>query len=338
MIVYYSGQQDLKNRPESLFENINLMLSFLDNTIKRNKPDRTFKRVIKKYKMLKINSHFFDSGAFGQLNESLKYQKENRCSRWDYFYTKEFWSYMKKYVLFIKKYKHAIDLYANIDVIGNAELTWRNQRWLEKRGLTPVPVIHYLTDDKLKWLNHYINKGYKIIGLGGLVGNMSREECETWIENCFDFVCNNPQRIPCVKLHGFGVSSFKMITKYPWFSTDSTKWIKVAAFGSIIVPRKINGKYRYKNCPPHLIQVSEKQKEISVRKHYLKLNHKTKREINAWLEHINVPVGSINGKDGVINNRQYRIKANIIYHEKLREHLPDWPWPYYKKTRGSLLW
>lgn len=103
-----------------------------------------------------------------------------------------------------------------MDVIGNPELTWRNQRILERQyGLRPVPVVHYRTD--LEWLKFYMKKGYDVIGLGGLVGSHAGEECRKWIAAAFDIVCDNPERLPVQKLHGFGVTSYELMIRFPWY-------------------------------------------------------------------------------------------------------------------------
>ena len=72
---------------------------------------------MKKY----VKSHFLDSGAFSLFSIAQKYQKENNCDVWDFYNTKEFWKYINDYAKFIKKYKIAIDLYANLDAIPNPE-------------------------------------------------------------------------------------------------------------------------------------------------------------------------------------------------------------------------
>lgn len=288
-----------------------------------------------------VESHFLDSGAFS-LNPKAKEYAEKTGDRWGFFNTPLFWRYMKRYVRFVKKYKIAIDLYANVDVIGNAELTWRNQQWLEKRGLEPVPVVHYDTDPKLKWLKHYINKGYELIGLGGLVSNMGTPACRKWIDNCFEYICNNPERLPCVKLHGFGVSNFRLLVRYPWWSVDSTTWIKVGGYGNILVPHKRKGEFTFK-VDPYIIAVSTKSRKMEGGLHYLNLNPVLQAIIKEWLEYIDVPLGKGDGEKeedrGVTNNRYARVKANLLFFEKLRDSIPEWPWPWNpkRKRKKSLL-
>jgi hypothetical protein len=287
-----------------------------------------------------VASHFLDSGAFSLRPKAVAYAKDTGRSVWDYYKTPEFWDYMKRYVRFVKKYKIAIDLYANVDVIGNAQLTWRNQQWLERRGLTPVPVVHFGTDPDLKWLRHYIDEGYELIGLGGLVGKMGRPSCRRWLDQCFEYVCDNPKRLPCVKLHGFGVTQYRLMIRYPWWSVDSTTWLKVGGFGNILVPHKRGGKFVF-DIPPYIIAVSVDSSKVTAGgRHYLTLRDAEKTIVREWLDLIEVPLGTRKEKDsGVLNNRYLRVKANLLFFEKLRESLPEWPWPFRLsgKVRRSLL-
>lgn len=290
--------------------------------------------------MIQVESHFLDSGAFSLRPKAEAYAKTSG-DRWGYFDTPEFFGYMKQYVRFVKKYQIAIDLYANVDAIGNAELTWRNQKWLEKRGLHPVPVVHYGTDPDLKWLKHYISHGYDLIGIGALVGKLKVGPALLyWLDKCFDYICDNSTRTPSVKLHGFGVTSFLLMTRYPWWSTDSTTWLKVAGFGGIIVPRKRKGKFIF-NENPYLIAISTKSSKLMKEggQHYLTLNKAEQAIVQEWLDSIQVPLGQVGIDDsGVINNRYARVKANLLFFEHLCASLPAWPWPFPRlKKRAKLL-
>lgn len=174
---------------------------------------------------LGVQSHFLDSGSFSLwTREAKKFMRENPgAGKYDYYDTKEFFSYMDSYAEFIKRYSVGIDFYANVDVIPNPELTWRNQQYLEREhDLHPVPVVHYTTN--LKWLKFYMDEGYEFIALGGMVGSTSQESCQTWLDKCFELVCPKPSYLPTIKLHGFGITTYELILRYPWYCfTDDHK-------------------------------------------------------------------------------------------------------------------
>lgn len=284
-----------------------------------------------------VSSHFLDSGSFSLWTKAEEYAKEHKADKWAFYDTQEHWDYLDAYAAFVKKYAAGIDLYANVDTIGNPELTWRNQKYLEKtHGLTPVPVVHYRTD--LEWLQFYMRKGYDLIALGGLVGSTKQEDCVAWLDRAFDIICDQPSRLPKHKIHGFGVTSYLLLLRYPWWSVDSTSWTKVGAYGGILVPHKRGGKFVF-DVEPYLMKVSSSSPDTSKRGgHVLNLSKAEQKVIREWLDFIGIPFGK--GKEGednieeygVINRHSERKAANLLFFEAMRNSLPDWPWPFRKNS------
>ena len=280
-----------------------------------------------------IAGHFLDSGAYNQGQKAKAYYKEHGKDRWAYFHTDEFWQYMKDYVAFVKKNKIALDLYANVDAIGNAELTWRNQQWLEKRGLTPVPVIHAGTDPDLKWLKHYLSLKYTLIGFGGMaVTGIRKEETKRWLNNCFEYLCNNKEHLPIVKIHGFGLTDFKLWVRYPFYSVDSTTWVKRGAFGEILVPRFKHGKFQLLN-PPYILGTSTRHKARTHLRgmHLDVLRGKEKENVYQWLEELDVNPAELS------TSHFARTQANVRYFCRVQNAMPKWPWPFHRKIQKGLL-
>jgi len=115
-------------------------------------------------------SLFLDSGAFSlyskYYNQTITTGQKNK-NFGKYYMDKTFIDYRDQYILFIKENKKFIDHYANLDIIGDASKTYEMQKYLEKQGLSPLPVYHFGED--IKWLNKYIAEGYDYICLGGVV-------------------------------------------------------------------------------------------------------------------------------------------------------------------------
>lgn len=289
-----------------------------------------------------INSHFFDSGSFTLWAKAQAWaaKKPGRKFR-DYYRTPRFQEYvieyMDNYAAFVKKHASGIDYYANVDVIPDPELTWKNQKYLEnEHGLTPVPVVHYPTD--LKWLQRYIDEGYDYIGLGGLVGSTKQENCQQWLDRAFNLVCSTKDRKPKVRLHGFGVTVYKLLLRYPWFSVDSTTWTKVAAFGGILVPHKRKGKFVF-DRQPYIIKTSHESPTVKNKgQHVLTISADEKKIVMEWLEKIDIPLGKL-GPDGevlewgVITRHTERRVANLLYFEAMLASLPPYPWPFVTNRR-----
>ena len=285
---------------------------------------------------------FLDSGSFSLHSQALRYAKEHGAGRWDFYDSDAHWAYVDAYAAFVKKNKDVVDLYANIDVIGNAKLSWRNQRYLEKKGLRPVPVVHQ--GSGVEWIERYEAAGHNLIALGGMVsGREMRAGLLRWLDVCFDFLCPPPARLPRVRVHGFGLTSVELMHRYPWWSVDSASWTKVGAYGGVLVPPRKAGEWRF-DCTPLAVDFSlngkardGKRRSIGVPQHRFVLAakpaHKGWRDLRDWLDEIGVPLGRA-GKDGevleygVTNRHSERKMANLLYFERLRASLPAYPWPF----------
>lgn len=332
MRLYYSG--DGEGAGNSVVENLHKCFVMLSAIY--HKPGVDYSQDTKRIGRMANNpsvarGHFLDSGAFTLWTKARKYAEENGCGRWDYYDTDEFWQYVDDYAAFVKKYSKAIDLYANVDVIPNAELTWRNQRYLEdKHGLSPVPVVHYTTG--LKWLRRYWKLGYELIGLGGLVGTAGQESCKHWIDQAFDLV-GDAEGKPRVKLHAFGVTSYPLLIRYPWWSVDSVTWARQAGYGNIYVPHKRKGSFDFGIVPYSITMSMESKRRKRAGYHFTTLKKAEQNVVLEWLELIGVPLGKLDANGeiveyGVMTRHTERRLANILFFEKLCEWLPEWPWPF----------
>lgn len=160
---------------------------------------------------------------------------------------------IQKYIAFIKKHKDYITVYANLDVIGDAAATWRNQRIMEDAGLSPLPCFH--RGEPFRYLKHYATH-YDYICLGGMVG---KKTPIPWLDECFEIIkAISNEKGKAVKVHGFAVWRVDLLIRYPWYSVDSATWVMLRNNGSVYVPRSKNGKYDYRENP-FQIKVSSTQ-------------------------------------------------------------------------------
>ena len=278
-----------------------------------------------------VQSHFLDSGSFSLQKRAAAYQLKNGGSHFGYYTSPEFHEYRDAYARFVNRYPAAIDFYANVDVIGNSELTWRNQQYLElTHGCKPVPVVHYGADPDLKWLKHYVDRGYGYIGLGGLAGNTSKRECREWIDRCFEATAGQ------IKFHGFGVGTQPMMSAFRWHSVDTANWMVTAKNGSIYVPPCEDGEFRFDKPPltihlasmeaPAESQVEETPSEETTTPYKLgDVGEDGYRHIRKWLKSIGIPYGKNEAgkikRKGVTNWHEPRRVANLIYLTRVAEHL-----------------
>ena len=282
---------------------------------------------------------FLDSGAHSLYTREVIKKKHQKG--YAYYDTKEFWDYVDAYAAFLKKYKSSIDYYVNVDVIFNPEMSWEVLKYMEKKHkLKPVPVIHHGTS--LSWVERHLKEGYELLGIGGLGQEVTSSVYTRWGDQVFDLICDNPKRLPCVRAHGFAMTSYPLITRYPWWSVDSTTWVKAASYGSIYVPKKTKGEFNFKRKPLGAIYMSqESPKSKNLPKHYWSLSPTEKRTIEEWILSIDLPLGKIKeGKiveKGVFTNTRIRQTANLRYFELLLKSLPEWPWSFNRRMKERLL-
>lgn len=277
-----------------------------------------------------VRHHFLDSGAFTFQTSAREYSRRTGRGPYAYYSTAEFWDFLDRYGEFVKANAEAIDYFANADVIPHPELTWRNQQYLENvHGVRPVPVVHHKTD--VKWLEHYLSRDYDFICLGGLVG-VPKPEAIPWLDRCFDLICSGKDRLPRVRVHGFGVTSTDLMLRYPWWSVDSTSWFKVGAFGGILVPPPVRGEWCYSE-PPEVIKIALDSPSAKLEgKHYSSITAAEKEVVARWLELVEVPMGEGGPPEpaalGVLNHHSYRKAANLRYFQLFASAQPEWPQPF----------
>ncbi len=283
---------------------------------------------------------FVDSGAFSAWNQGTEVNVEN-------------------YINFIKNNLDVIDQYANLDVISDATATLKNQYIMEKAGLHPIPVFHYGSDES--YLKKYC-KEYNYISLGGMVPINTRNLI-LWLDKLYSKYLTNKKGYPITKIHGFGITSAKLMRRYPWYSVDSTSWAAISRMGAIIIPKLKGSKWDYNKqhwilgtsskspykseITKHINNLTPIMKEMALEYIHFKgysLGHSIFKEVSpdyklqeneVWFEKGKV-VEVINER-GVSNDHKQRNELNILYYQDLANSMPDWPWPFKKKTRKGFI-
>lgn len=278
-----------------------------------------------------ISSHFLDSGSFSLLRHSQKHGGGN-----SWYDSDEMKAYLERYARFVRKHAAGIDVYANVDCIGYPKRSWRNLKFLEKRGLRPLPVVHYGTD--VEWVKRYIDEGYDYIGIGGmvasLVGDCERAGFRSWLDEIFSIICNTPSGKPAVRLHGFGVTNYKILSRYPWWSVDSTAWCKRAGYGGLMMPQI--GRRGGWDFGTTCRRVSVSLESEVLDNGYHRMSPEKRRLIQRWLDEIEIPYHEDVGEDvqpSVCTSRAIRCAANLLYFERLRTSLPAFPWAWRRGDR-----
>ena len=298
-----------------------------------------------KQKSNKVNL-FLDSGAFSAWTQNTEIN-------------------IQDYISFIKENEDVIDVYANLDVIGDASRTWKNQQIMEQAGVNPVPVFHYGED--IKWLKRILKRGYQYISLGGMV-SISNKDLIPWLDNLWTNYLTDEKGLPICKVHGFALTSLKLMLRYPWYSVDSTSWVVTGRMGGIFVPKYRNGIWEYsgnswkvsvsnkspniKESGQHLETFSPVNKKLILQyiheKGYKMGKSEFKKEPQTYELKENEKWGEKKPKDkkslreveiiidpGISNKYQLRDEMNIIYFLDLEKSIQKWPWSFKLKTQQN---
>lgn len=153
---------------------------------------------------------FIDSGGFSAATQGVEINIDEYCE-------------------FLKKYDSLITVKANLDVIGNPEKTYEQQKYMESKGVRPIPVFH--TGEPISWLKRYIDEGYDYIALGGMVPYArDKKKLVQWMSACFNEADKAGRPIG---YHGFGMTNWDLMRAYPWKSVDSSSWCSGFRYGQV---------------------------------------------------------------------------------------------------------
>lgn len=288
---------------------------------------------------------FLDSGAYSAWTQRIQID-------------------INDYIEFIKKHREHLEVYANLDVIQDAEATFKNQLIMERAGLSPLPVYHYGSD--IKWLKKYLDIGYDYIALG-VAGNNTTDKLAPWLDDLFSNYLTDTDGMPIVKVHGFAVTNFSIMLRYPWYSVDSTTWMHIGRTGNVMVPVLRNGECVY-DKPPYRVSVSNRSPDLATNPDHITRMPKTVQ--NLILEYFSSKGYSLGESKwekkkldyelqpgerwtdkkadrkkkgfgviervitpGLSNDYRKRDELNIIYYADLEKNMPEWPWPFKLKER-----
>lgn len=106
---------------------------------------------------------------------------------------------------------------ASLDVIGDAEGSWKNFLDLRNRGHQVVPTVHY--PSKPETLDRYAEMGIDFLGLGGMVPRNDPANLKRWLVSMFRYARD---KYPDMKFHGWGCTSQQLVEALPFWSVDSS--------------------------------------------------------------------------------------------------------------------
>lgn len=115
---------------------------------------------------------------------------------------------------------------------NSAQQGWDNMLYLEKKGLKVIPVFHQHED--FKWLKKLMSHT-DYIGISP-ANDSSTKSKDNWMCNVFKLTRDK------IKTHGFAVTGYTQLIKFPFYSADSSSWAAGIRFGRTSVMQ--NGKFK----------------------------------------------------------------------------------------------
>lgn len=170
---------------------------------------------------------------------------------------------IQTYVDYINK--NNIKLAFNLDT-NDLEESLENQRILETKTKAKILPVYHLSDfvnpKNRDIIDEYVKK-YDYISTGGMAGVPHSKEL---LLKFLSFVFSKTR--DKVKVHGLGITSQKILLKYPFYSCDSTSWQSMMRYGSSAV-NKNKKVLKFKAKTLHYLENTED--EI---KHWVNLQNK----------------------------------------------------------------
>lgn len=341
MKIYAAGSPGAPEQTEEHYDAYKRLISYAD-VLEISRTNRWIREKLERRMITEKTKNRFDSGPVELFLDSGAFSAMTKKVHID----------LDEYIEFIKKHEKYISVYANLDVIDDPDATWKNQKKMEAAGLHPLPTFHYGEDEK--WLLRYLDR-YEYIALGGMVP-ISTRELSVWLDHLFATRICGRDGMPKVKVHGFGMTSLKLMLRFPWYSVDSTSWVMTGRMGGIYMPHWRNGEWEYsedsikvdlssrsptrKESGAHISTLPPLHQKLVLRYikekgyHLGKSDYKQVPEGYELAENENWIGGDDSGEvevvveNGVANNYRLRDELNIIYFLDLEKHIPKWPWAF----------
>lgn len=174
------------------------------------------------------NNLFIDSGAFSVAHKGIDVD-------------------IDEYITKINE-NPQIPIWAELDVIPypnlsstsakiSSDKSWKNYVYMKERltaDVTLLPLYHFgePKDGLRRILNTPVNGELApYIGVGGRHG-VTTDLQKKYFKEVFSIIQNSDN--PNVKVHAFGITVFDLLENFPFYSADSTSWLKFAVYGMII--------------------------------------------------------------------------------------------------------
>jgi hypothetical protein len=228
------------------------------------------------------------------------------------------------YLDFLQQNTGYIDGYINLDVIGDGAASYHNYRYMRRAGLNPIPVWHLGTEKE--YLLAYMDQA-DFVGIALRKSkdpkkkNPDSKKQIPELDDLWLYYLTDQEGFPKAKFHLFGVASLPVISRYPWWSFDSTSWVETAKFGGIYLPKAPNG-IPSLNQIPSSVPVSDRSSFKD--NHLLNLNRSKQKYMKARITSAELQFELNHDLD----DQYTRYAINMAHFYKVAAIQPAWPWQF----------
>ena len=266
---------------------------------------------------------------------------------------------VKVYTEFVLEHQDGLECMVNLDVIPRGyasgrvsmreceracKVGWDNYQYMLSKGVDAQKLIHvFHQGDSFEWLKRYVDAKIPYIGLSPRGIGTALGPVYEWLTECMEYALD-AEGFPVQKWHGFGVSGFKLMRSFPWYSVDSTLAGIQTGIGRIIMPPLVDGERCYTEHPFFVATSLHGGQWQSMPPCAPK---EVERQCRLYLEEKGYPLGKSTRdpetgqetvlEEGVTNNSLLRMSLNVQYMVDLSNSLPDWPWAYKRLNREEAL-
>lgn len=325
-------------------------------------------------------SIFMDSGAFGLyarlvanrgaatigkhgrelFSRPAKFSRHGNDADYDWYSLKpgsEFRNYLDRYAKLINKCPAKAEvMWVTVDAIKNPKLSYQIHDFFHKEyGIWLVPVLHFGTS--YKEIDVYLeNPACDFLGLGGVAQTVGVKAHVAWTDSVFRHLCPASNKyLPLVRTHGFAMTRHHLMQRYPWWSVDSATWVKLAAYGWLMVPYWTGKGWDFSK-PWRNVNISRRPEEDRKTKFYWNAQKRTVRQTDEhydaahaytrevtdrWLAAIGLPLGKYDKAGnvteiGAASSGIALAMANAHYFTIYESTFPPWPYPLGKAIRKKI--
>jgi hypothetical protein len=231
---------------------------------------------------------------------------------------------IEKYAEFVNENKHMFKFCFNLDVIGDAKKSYANWMWLNRNGVETLPIYHMGTP--IKYLEKYLEVA-EYIGIGA-IANLSTVKRVAGLDALFRKYFMDSNGVAIKKVHGLGLTSFDVLEKFPWWSTDSISPVVAAIWGTLYLPTIRAGVPNYRNI--FLSSVSSRRKHVQGTQSYYTLPKLLHSKYEELFNERGFQVSPLGGekdeeREGFLNEHwESRIYWNLYVWKKYLEELPKY--------------